>query len=184
MHWIRRFLNGILRIENLVDALHRSHTFGDAVCGLRKVFQWLDDAIKNHHIENESRRVNWRMIGENERTAIPEHKHDEESAKKFTDWMGGSLANRYFIGGLAESVGTLIETLLHLSLGRKCLDNAHTAQCLFKLRHGLAPFVLRVEALALQLSADFSHHPPHQRENNDGEDGELPTGVEQHAEIA
>ena len=43
---------------------------------------------------------------------------------------------------------------------------------------------MRVEALALQLSADFSHHPPHQRENNDGEDGKLPTGVEQHAEIA
>ena len=69
-------------------------------------------------------------------------------------------------------------------LGRKSLDNAHAAQRLLELCHCFAPLVLCVEALVFELAPDAPHEPAHERQHDDGEQRELPRGVDEHPKVA
>ena len=50
MHRVGRFLDMILGQKYLVDTLHRRQALGNVVACLRKLLQWVDDAIENHHV--------------------------------------------------------------------------------------------------------------------------------------
>ena len=72
-HRIFWFANGIFCQEYFIDALHRSHTFGNRIGSARQIFQRLNHAVKNHHIEDKSRRIDGTVVSKNQRTAIPKH---------------------------------------------------------------------------------------------------------------
>ena len=77
------------------------------------------------------------------------------------------------------------QSVRSFAFGRKGFDNAHTAQGFFKLRHGVAPFVLGIEAFVFESTADASHHPAHEGEYDEGKgQRKLPRHVNQHAEVA
>ena len=124
------------------------------------------------------------MVGEDECAAIPQHQNDERRSEELADGVGAGLTNGDSVGSVTEFVGGFVKAVCHLVFSGEGFDDAHAAERFFQLRHGLAPFVLCVETLVFEFSADASHHPSHQREDDDGEDGQLPGGVDEHAEVA
>ena len=81
------FANGILGQENFIDALHRSHPFGNGVRCLRKIFQRLDDTVENHYIEDEGRRINRTVVREDQGAAVPQNEDNQTGAEKFAHGM-------------------------------------------------------------------------------------------------
>ena len=94
------------------------------------------------------------------------------------------MANRHLARGVAEVVCRSVEAVTHLALCGERLDDAHAAEGFFKLRHGFAPLILGIHALALEFASDFSHRPTHQGQHNDGKEGEFPRCIDEYAEIA
>ena len=57
-----RFLDGVFCHENLVNTFHGSQAFRNVVTSLRELFQWVDDAIENHHIIDKRRTRNGLVV--------------------------------------------------------------------------------------------------------------------------
>ena len=67
-----------------------------------------------------------------------------------------------------------VEAPVHLVLGAEGLDYAQSAERLFHLAHRVAPQCLRLLRLLLEPAAYAPHDPSHQRDEQDGEQSELP----------
>ena len=184
MFGVGSFGNGVFSVQNFVHTFHRGHTLGNVVSSFRKILERLNDAVQNHHVEDKRRGVNRRMVAENERSTIPKHHDNEYCAQKFAHGVRRGLTNRHAVRSIAKLVGAAVKAFGHFAFGRKGFDNAHTAQGFFKLRHGVAPFVLGIEAFVFEFTADASHHPAHEGEYDEGKERELPRHVNQHAEVA
>ena len=178
-----RFADGIFGKEDFVDALHRGHTFRDGVSGFGEVFERLEHTVEHDHVEDEGGGVDGAVVGEDERAAIPQHEHDEARAEKFAHRMGRTLARGHSGRDGAEIVGRVLKSALHLSFCPEGFDDAHTAQSLFELRHRFAPFCLSLHTGTLEFAPHLAHRPPDAREHDEGEEGELPRGVDQYTEI-
>ena len=178
-----RFADGIFGKEDFVDALHRGHTFRDGVAGFGEVFERLEHTVEHDHVEDEGGGVDGAVVGEDERAAIPQHEHDEARAEKFAHRMGRTLTRGHSGRDGAEVVGRVLKSALHLSFCPEGFDDAHTAQSLFELRHRFAPFRLSLQTGTLEFAPHLTHRPPDAREHDEGEEGELPRGVDQYTEI-
>ncbi len=77
----------------------------------------------------------------------------------------------------------LVEAVVHLLLRIEGLDDAQAAERLLHLTHRVAPKLLGLYALRLQLTADKAHEPAEDGYEDDGEDGELPRDDEQRDEV-
>jgi hypothetical protein len=58
MSGIGAFLNRVFRFQYLVYTFHGCQAFRDVVACLREVFQGVDDAIQDDHVENKGRCIN------------------------------------------------------------------------------------------------------------------------------
>ena len=72
-YWICRFNDGVICLENLVDAFHRSQSFLDIVPSLCECFGRIDDAVKNDEVINEAGGVNGGAFFQNQHAAEPYH---------------------------------------------------------------------------------------------------------------
>ena len=180
---VLRFADGIFGQQDFVDAFHRGQTFGDGVGCLGEIFERLDHAVENHHVEDERRGVDGTVVGENQGAAVPKHEYNEAGAEKLADGVCRTLASGDVCVDVAKLVGGGIEALLHLFLSTKGFDDAHTPQCFLELRHGFAPFGLCFVARLLEAPTDFAHGPTQSGENDEGEERELPRNVEETAEV-
>ena len=52
---VSNLLNRVLRHQNLVHALHRGQSLGNAVTSLREVLQRIDNRVEHHHVIDEDR---------------------------------------------------------------------------------------------------------------------------------
>ena len=125
------FANGILGQENLVDALHRSHPLGNGVRGFGEIFQRLDDAVENHHIKDEGRRINRAVVREDQGAAVPQNEDNQTGAEKFAHRMRRTLPNGHAHIDVAEIISGRVEAALHLFFRAERLDDAHSAQGFF-----------------------------------------------------
>ena len=116
---------------------------------LRKIFQRLDDTVENHHIEDEGRRINRTVVREDQGAAVPQNEDNQTGAEKFAHGMSGTLPNGHAHIDVAEIVRGRVEAALHLLFRAERLDDAHSSQGFFELRHGFAPFLLGFEARLL-----------------------------------
>jgi hypothetical protein len=68
---VRGFGNGVLSIENSVDALERSHAFLDAITSARELFERVDYRVEDDEIVDEFGRRDATIAVEDEESAIP-----------------------------------------------------------------------------------------------------------------
>ena len=85
---IRRFLNGILRHQNLIDSFHGSQSFRNVVTCLRELFQWVDDTIENHHVIDKRRTRNG-LVVQDKNTAKPQYNYDHHRTEKLAHRVSG-----------------------------------------------------------------------------------------------
>ena len=78
----------------------------------------------------------------------------------------------------------LVETTVHLLFSDKGLDDAQTSQCLLHLTHRVAPQGLGLDRILLQLTTYPTHEPPHDGNDDEGEECQLPRDKEQGSKIA
>ena len=98
--------------------------------------------------------------------------------------MGGRLANVDLIGCPPKVVGAAIKAFAHLFLSCESLNNTHAAQSLFELGHCIAPLVLCIERFVFKFAPDLAHYPPHNRQDDERKERQLPTRINQDTEIA
>ena len=127
-HGMLGFVDGILGVEDLVDALHGGETFGDLVAGLRELFHRCDDAVEDDQVEDERRGVDGRLVGEDEGAAEPQDENDDAGAEELTHGMCQGLADGDAAAGVAVLVVDGAEAGEHLVLGDEGLDDAQAAQ--------------------------------------------------------
>ena len=139
------FLDIVLSMKNLVDALHGSKTFLNAVTCFGEVFDRLQCGVEHDQIEDEVARLNGRVALKNKITSKPQHDDNHASAEKFAHGVGCRLSDSHFHGCIAVFVVDFRETLLHLAFSDECLDDAKPSQCLFYLTDAVAPFGLGIE---------------------------------------
>ena len=142
---IRNFLQVAFRFENLVHALYGSHALRDVVTCFREILQRVDDAVENHHVENEGRSVEPRLFTQDDDAAESQYNRDQHGAQEFTHRMGQCLPGGDSSGLLLHRLGHMVETRLHLVLGHESLDDAQAAERLLQLRHRVAPQCLRLQ---------------------------------------
>ena len=65
-------LDGVLRHQDLIDALHRGESLGDVITCLGEVLQRIDDGIEHHHIIYEDR-ARERVVVQYQHTTEPQH---------------------------------------------------------------------------------------------------------------
>ncbi len=170
-----RFLDGILGLQDEVDAVHRCQSHGNLVGSLRQVLQRIDDAVEDDHEEDEGRCVDEVRLIENQETAKPQYDDDDNGAQELRHGMSGILAQRHGTGVLTELVIDIDEALQHLLLGNESLDDAQSAQRLIELCQHTAPHALNNGRLALQFTAYRTHNPSGKGCHDDDEDCQLPT---------
>ena len=176
-------LDGIVGFEDLVDAFHGCESFRDGVAGLRELFQRVDDAVQDDHVVDEGRRVDGRVVREDERAAEPEDDADHDGAQTLAHRVSRSLADGDAVQFAPHGSRHPVEAAGHAFLGIEGLDDAQAAEGLFDLRHGIAPERLGFQRAAFELFADGPHDPAHDGNEDDGEQGQLPADEEQGAEV-
>ena len=123
------------------------------------------------------------MGAQDDVTAKPEHRHDEQRTQELAHRVSQSLTHSHAVGGLSELVATLRKAPRHLLLGDKGLDDAQSSQRLVQLSHRIAPLILRIERFPLQLLAYGAHHPTHTGQHQQRKERQLPAGDNQRGEI-
>ena len=109
---VRGFGNGVLSIENSVDALERSHAFLDAITSARELFERIDNAIENDEIVDKFGSGDATIAREDEVATIPKEDGNYGSAEKFANRVGEKIAGVYAIEGVADSFVERLETLV------------------------------------------------------------------------
>ena len=181
---IGRVLDGVLRLQDHVDAVHAGQAQGDVVEGLGEFLQRVDDAVEDNHVEDERGGVHRGVVrAQDQRAAEPQHDDDDARAQKLAHGVGRALADDHVVHGLAVVVIGLGEAERHLLLGQEGLDDAQAAQRFVQLRHDVAPLCLGGGRLPFQLAADHAHHPSGEGQDNDDEQRHLPADGEQGGEI-
>ena len=178
------FLDGVYSLEDFVYALHGGHALRYVVGRLGEIFQGLDEAVEDDHVEDEGGSVDAAVVGEDEGAAVPEDEDDEHGAEEFAGGMGQGLAQVDLDEQPAVLVGAVFEAAGHLVLGGEGLDDAHAAEGFLKLRHDFAPLSLGFKRALLEFANDAGEGPYQKGHDENGEEGELPAGVEEHAEVA
>ena len=121
---VRGFGNGVLSIENSVDALERSHAFLDAITSARELFERVDYGVENDEIVDKFRRRDATIAVEDEVAAIPKENGDDGSAEKFADGVGKEVASVYAIESVADGVVESFKTISEFVFGIEGLDDA------------------------------------------------------------
>ena len=121
---VRGFGNGVLSIENSIDALERSHAFLDAITSARELFERVDYRVEDDEIVDEFRRRDATVAVEDEVATIPKENGDDGSAKKFANRVGKEVASVYAIESEADGVVERRETLREFFFGIEGLDDA------------------------------------------------------------
>ncbi len=171
-HRVGRLPDGIFRLEDAVDALHRRQSLGDAVGGAGEFLDGLDHRVEDDHEEDELRGVHeaaaeQALAPDDQVAAEGEDRHDHHRPEEFADGVGRCLARVHPVDLPAHPVGDALEAVGHLLFCIEGLDDAETAQGFLHLGHGVAPEGLRLQGLALELLADDAHHP-----DEGGDEGE------------
>ena len=78
-------------MADLVDALHRCHTFLNAVASLGKVLYWLKDSVKDDEIVDERTCVDACVAAEYQVSAKPKHYDNHTCAEELAHRMGSRL---------------------------------------------------------------------------------------------
>ena len=173
----------VLRVQNLVDPLHRGHTLRDGVPSLREILDRVDDAVEDHHIINEYRRVDCRFSSEDQRSSEPQHDHNKHGAEELAHRVGEGLADGHPVVLSPHRLSDVVEPVGHLLLGDERLDDAKTSESLLHLRHHIAPKLLDLKRFPLQVLSHDSHHPHHHRGEQDRERRHLPADDKKGDEI-
>ena len=121
---VRGFGNGVLSIENSVDALERSHAFLDAITSARELFERVDYRVEDDEIVDEFRRRDATIAVEDEVATIPKENGDDGSAKKFADRMSKEIARVDAIESEADGVVERLKTISEFFFGIEGLDDA------------------------------------------------------------
>ena len=121
---VRGFGNGVLSIENSVDALERSHAFLDAITSARELFERVDYRVEDDEIVDEFGRRDATVAVEDEVAAIPKENGDDGSAKKFADRMSKEIARVDAIESEADGVVERLKTISEFFFGIEGLDDA------------------------------------------------------------
>ena len=85
------FLDVVLGLQNLVNALHRGQSLGDVVAGLGELLERVDYAVQNNHVVNE-RGTAEPLAVEHEHSTEPHHDDNHQRAEKLAHGMGHLLA--------------------------------------------------------------------------------------------
>ena len=178
------FLYVVLGVHDLVYSFHGGESLRYVVAGLRELLQRGEDAVEDGHVEYEGRSVDRSLFSKDQRTSEPEHDHDHDGSEKLAYRMCRRLSYSDFRRCLPVLVSCVEESFLHLVLGYEGLDHAETSEGLVKLGHCLAPFLLRLKRLPLELLSYGAHSPRHSGNYRYGKESELPAEIDQCGEIA
>ena len=180
---IFRFADGVLRLEDGVDALHGGEALGDAVGGFGEVFDRLDDAVEDGHVGHEGRGVDDGLLAEDQGAAEPEDDGDHGGAEEFAHGVGAGLPDGH-LGVLAAHVFRhASEARVHALLGPEGLDDAQAAEGLFDLAHGVAPVFLRFRGVGFQPASGEADDADHDGREDDDEERQLPGHAEEDEEV-
>ena len=143
-HWsgILRLLNRINGFQDKINAVHRGKSLWYLIGGSRELFQRVNDAIEDNHIEDKGGGIYEVRIVQNKRTAKPQHYRQDNSSQELTHRMSGSLTDKHSIHVFTVGIVCLQESFLHLPFCYECLYDAQTAQSLVKLSHNSTPLAL------------------------------------------
>ena len=176
------FLDLYLCLQNLVDPLHGSQTFGNVISGLGKLFQRIDNGVEHHQVIDKLGAAE-RMVVENKDAADPKHDDDHHRAEKLAHRVGKLLSDVHAHDVVAVAAVDAVKALVHLFFRTEGFNNAQSAQCLLDLAHGVAPQSLCRHAARFELTADKAHEPAKDRNKDNGEQRELPRHDKQCREI-
>ena len=76
-----------------------------------------------------------------------------------------------------------VEAFVHLVFSAERLDDTQSAECLLNLRHGVAPQILCLDGVLLELASYESHEPSENGHEEEGEYRELPRYEQQCREV-
>ena len=178
-----RLADGVLRLQDDVDALHGGEALGDAVGGFGEVLDGLDDAVEDGHVGHEGRGVDDGLVAEDQGAAEPEHDGDHGGAEEFAHGVGAGLADGHLGVLAAHVVGDLLEAAGHALFGAEGLDDAQAAEGFFDLAHGVAPVALGFGGIGLEFAAGEADDEDHHRGEDDDEQRELPGHAEEDEEV-
>ena len=177
-------LDGVLRLQDHVDAVHAGQADWHVVESLGKFLQRVDDAVEHHHIINKHRGVHRRVVRvEDERAAEPQDDDDDTRAQELAHGVCRALADDHGVDRVAVFLVDFAKTVGHLPLCQEGLDDAQAAQRLVQLRHDAAPLRLHRGRAALQLAGDGAHAPARQGQDDDDEQRHLPAEGEHDEEV-
>ena len=177
-----RLFDRVLRLQDLVDTLHRGQTLGDAVACLREVLQGVDDGIEHHHVVDEDRPREG-VVVQHEHAAEPQHDHDHDGAQELAHGVGEHLSRQHPHQVRAVGRVHVVEAAVHLLLGDEGLDDAQSPQRLLHLAHRVAPQGLGLDGVLLQFTAHEAHEPSHDGDDGQREECQLPGYEEQGGEV-
>ena len=173
------FFDGVLCFEYVVDAFHGCESHGYHVGLACEVFDGVDDAIEDDHVEDEGGSVDESVAVQYEPSAEEQYDDDDECAHGFGHWVCGVDAHHHADHSFAEFVVDEVEAFGHFLFGDECFDDAQSAECFFYLCHYLGESCLHGGGLVFESFADGSHEPCCGWCDDEDEDGELPADGEE-----
>ena len=75
---ILQFLDGVLGLQDIVDAVHGTQTDGDVIGGTCQVLDGVDDAVEDDHIEDEGGGIDEAVAAQDEPAAEEHHDDDDD----------------------------------------------------------------------------------------------------------
>ena len=168
-------LDGVLRLQDFVDALHGSQALAHAVGGAGEFLDGLYHRVQDNEEINEGGGVDEfaapdeAFSADNHDAAHAEHNHDHDGAQEFAHGVGRGLADAHAGYLPAHTVRDVLEAAAHGAFCIERLDDPEAAQGFIHLAHGVAPQGLCLQRGALKLLADHAHNPHEGRCKNDGE---------------
>ena len=181
-HRFRLLLYGVLSLQYLVYSLHGRQTFRYVIACLGELLQRIDDAVEHHEVVDEHRSAE-RHVVKDERATEPQHDDNEQSAEELAHRVGELLACIDPAYLLPVGAVDRVEAAVHLLFGAESLDYAQSAERFLDETHRVAPHCLCLDGLRLELSADETHEPSHHRNDDKGEQGELPADEKERGEV-
>ena len=138
MHRVSLLRDSILRLKNLIHALHRGETLRNIVTSLGKFLKRIDDTIQDYHVIDECR-TRESIASKDQHTAKPKDDNDHHRAEKLRHRVSHLLTNVHSHDIVPIAGIDSIEAGIHLVFSTERLDDAQSAKRFLHLTHRIAP---------------------------------------------
>ena len=113
----------------------------------------------------------------------PEYDDNHARAQELTEGVTQILANAHPHDVMTVGIVDSTELVAHLTFSTEGLDNTQAAQRLLHYSHCVAPQRLSFNALGFQLTPYPTHEPANERNDDDGEQRQLPRNENQRYKV-